>query len=137
MNPDPASLANLSDEEVHAMLRRSLRTVVILSVLLFIVFTLTRGWQSGVLLLAGAAISYTGILEWRSLTQAIFASMDNQQQPRMVSRTLVMFFLRLGGVAAILYVSLRCLHGTVYALVAGIALGLIALSFEALRLLRG
>jgi hypothetical protein len=137
VNPDPASLANLSDEEVHAMLRRSLRTVVILSVLLFIVFTLTRGWQSGVLLLAGAAISYTGILEWRSLTQAIFASMDNQQQPRMVSRTLVMFFLRLGGVAAILYVSLRCLHGTVYALVAGIALGLIALSFEALRLLRG
>jgi hypothetical protein len=40
-------------------------------------------------------------------------------------------------VAAVLYVSLRCLHGTVYALVAGIALGLVALSFEALRLLRG
>jgi hypothetical protein len=63
--------------------------------------------------------------------------MDNQQPPRMVGRTLVMFFLRLGGVAAVLYVSLRCLHGTVYALVAGIALGLVALSFEALRLLRG
>jgi hypothetical protein len=137
VNPEPGSVANLSDEEVHELLHRALRTVVILAVALFAVFTLTKGWQSGVLLLAGAAISYTGIIEWRSLTRLVFARMDNQQPPRMVGRTLVMFFLRLGGVAAVLYVSLRCLHGTVYALVAGIALGLVALSFEALRLLRG
>jgi hypothetical protein len=39
-------------------------------------------------------------------------------------------------VAGILYVSLRCLNGSVYALVAGIGLAVVALSIEAIRLLR-
>jgi phosphate starvation-inducible membrane PsiE len=137
MTLDPGSLANLTDEEVHTMLRRALRLVLVLAAILCVVFTLARGWQSGLLLLAGAAISYTGIIEWRSLTRLIFTRMDNQQKPHMLGRTLVMFFLRLGAVALVLYVSLRCLHGTVYALVAGIGLGVVALSFEAIRLLRG
>jgi hypothetical protein len=118
------------------MLRRALRTVVVLGLALFLVFTFTMGWQTGLLELAGALISYTGIREWRNLALAVFAKLDNQQSARPMGRTLVMFFLRLGVVAAILYVSLRCLHGSVYALVAGIGLAVVALSFEALRLLR-
>jgi hypothetical protein len=109
---------------------------VILGVLLFLVFTFTLGWRSGLLELAGALISYTGIREWRNLAMAVFAKIDNDQTARPMGRTLVMFFLRLGIVAAILYVSLKCLNGSVYALVAGIGLAVVALSFEALRLLR-
>jgi hypothetical protein len=134
----PASnvAGSMSDEDLREMLRRALRTVVILGVLLFVVFTFTLGWRSGLLELTGALISYTGIREWRNLAMAVFAKIDNDQTARPMGRTLVMFFLRLGIVAAILYVSLKCLNGSVYALVAGIGLAVVALSFEALRLLR-
>lgn len=136
MTPDAGSLIGITDDELREMLRRALRNVVILGVILFIVFTFTKGWQSGLLELAGAAISFTGIQEWRSLTATVFAKLDNQLPPRPVSRTLVMFFLRLAGVGVILYVSLKCLHGTVYALAAGIGLAVVALTWEALRQLR-
>jgi hypothetical protein len=136
-NGPAANVANaMTDEDLREMLRRALRTVVILGVLLFLVFTFTLGWRSGLLELAGALISYTGIREWRNLAMAVFAKIDNDQTARPMGRTLVMFFLRLGIVAAILYVSLKCLNGSVYALVAGIGLAVVALSFEALRLLR-
>lgn len=140
MTPETGPVASLTgtmtDDDLREMLRRALRTVTILAILLFLVFTLTLGWQTGLLLLAGAVISWTGIREWRNLALAVFAKLDNQQGPRPMGRTLVMFFLRLGMVAGILYVSLRCLHGTIYALVAGLALAVVALSIEAVRLLR-
>lgn len=126
----------MTDDDLREMLRRALRTVLILALVLFLIFTFTLGWQTGLLELAGALISYTGIREWRNLALAIFARLDNQQTARPMGRTLVMFFLRLGMVAAILYVSLKCLHGSVYALVAGIGLAVVALSIEAIRLLR-
>jgi hypothetical protein len=128
--------ASMTDADLQEMLRRALRTVIILSSILVVVMTAARGWQTGLLFLAGAAISYTGIREWRSLALAVFDRIDNQQNARPMGRTLVMFFLRLGMVAVVLYVSLRCLHGSIYALVAGLALAVVALSFEALRLLR-
>jgi hypothetical protein len=128
--------ASMTDDDLREMLRRALRTVVVLGLVLWLVFTFTMGWHTGLLELAGALISYTGLREWRNLALAVFAKLDNRQSARPMGRTLVMFFLRLGVVAAILYVSLRCLHGSVYALVAGIGLAVVALSFEALRLLR-
>lgn len=141
MNPENHSLpgltASMTDDDLRDMLRRALRTVTILAVILFVILTFTKGWQTGVLLLAGAAISWTGIREWRNLAVAVFARLDNQQNARPMGRTLVMFFLRLGIVAVVLYASLRYLNGSIYALVAGLALAVVALSFEALRLLRG
>ena len=135
MSADPP-LASMTDDQLREMLRRAQRTVVILALALFLVFTFTLGWQSGLLSLAGALISWTGIREWRNLAMLIFARIDNQQPARPAARTLVMFFLRLGVVAAILYVSLRCLHGSIYAIAAGIGLAVVALSIEAVRLLR-
>jgi len=127
---------SMTDAQLTGMLRRALRTVTVLAVVLFLILTFTVGWQTGLLLLAGAVISWTGIREWRNLALAVFAKLDNQQSARPMARTLVMFFLRLGMAVAILYVSLRCLHGSVYALVAGLGLAVVALSVEALRLLR-
>ena len=46
------------------------------------------------------------------------------------------FFLRLFAVLVILYGSLKYLHGSPIALVAGIAMGVVALTIEGLRLLR-
>lgn len=137
MTSEPGAPIDFTDADVQRMLRRALRLVLVLGLALAAAFWLARGWQSGLLALAGAAISYTGIREYRSLSEAIFAQMDNQKTPRPLGRTLVLFFLRLAGAGLVLYVSLECLHGTVYALVAGIGLAIVALSIEALRLLRG
>jgi FtsH-binding integral membrane protein len=128
--------ASMTDDDLREMLRRALRTVTILGLSLFVLLTFTRGWQTGVLLLAGAVISWTGIHEWRNLALAVFARLDNRQNARPMARTLVMFFLRLGMVGVVLYVSLRYLKGSIYALVAGLGLAVVALSIEALRLLR-
>jgi hypothetical protein len=49
---------------------------------------------------------------------------------------LVGFFLRLGLTLAVLYVSLRYLNGSVWALAAGLALGVFTLSVEGLRLMK-
>lgn len=133
----PGTLPPATNGSLEIMLRRALRTVLILTAILAVGFTITMGWPSGLLAVVGGAVSWTGIWEWRSLSHLIFARMDSQLPPRPVGRTLVMFFLRLGLVAAVLYVSLRCLNGTVYALIAGIGLAVVALSFEALRILRG
>jgi hypothetical protein len=46
------------------------------------------------------------------------------------------FFLRLGLTVVVLYVSLKYLNGTVFALAAGLGLGVLALTVEALRLMK-
>jgi hypothetical protein len=137
-DPEPASQSSgtITDEDLQELLRRALRTVGIAGVVLALVFTVTMGWQSGLLELAGAAISYTGIREWRTLARLVSSTLTNQPPQRPMGRTLVMFFVRLGFVGVVLYVSLRCLHGSVYALIAGIGLAIAALSIEAFRLLR-
>ena len=55
---------------------------------------------------------------------------------RPLAPVLIGFFLRLGVALALLYVSLKFLHGSVFALIAGLALGVAALSIEGLRLLK-
>ncbi len=136
MSADPSSLPDMTDEDFRRLLGRALRVVAILTPILFLVFTFTLGWQTGLLFLAGAVISWTGIWEWRSLSERIFAHLDQRHEPGTTQRTLVLFFLRLGLAIALLYVSLRCLHGTVYALVTGLGLAVVALTFEAIRFLR-
>lgn len=135
--PVPGGQAPITDNDFRRMMYRALRHVAILTVVLAAVLTFVLGWRSGLMFLAGAAISFTGIWEWRSLGLSIFARLDNQQHVRPMGRTLMMFFLRLGVAVAILYVSLKCLHGSVYALLAGLGLAILALSLEGLRLLRG
>ena len=46
------------------------------------------------------------------------------------------FFLRLGLTVVVLYASLKYLHGTPLGLAAGLGLGVIALTVEALKLLK-
>lgn len=135
--PMPGGAAAITDEDLREMMRRALRTVTVLAVVGWVALTLLLGWQTGLLFLAGGAISWTGIWEWRSLALTVFARLDNRQTARPMGRTLTTFFLRLGMAVAILYVSLRCLHGSVYALVSGLGLAVLALSIEALRFLRG
>lgn len=94
------------------------------------------GWQSAVLLLVGVLISGSGLFEWLRLMTAVMVRMDSGEKARPMGLLLTGFFLRLGLTVAALYVSLKLLNGSVYALAAGLALGVFALSIEGLRLIK-
>src|SRR5260370_24669947 len=96
-----------------------------------------RGWQSAALLLVGAAISGSGLWEWLRLMTAVMVRMDGGAKARPMGMVLAGFFLRLGLTVVLLYVSLKILDGSVYALAAGLALGWFALSGEGLRVVKG
>jgi hypothetical protein len=100
------------------------------------VIWIVSGWQTACLFLVGAALSAGGVLESQRLIRIVNARLDGQRASGSTGLVLAMFFLRVGIAAAVLYVSLRCLHGSVYGLIAGLVLAMIALSFEAVKLTR-
>jgi hypothetical protein len=55
---------------------------------------------------------------------------------RPMGLVLTGFFLRLALTVAVLYVSLKTLHGSVIALAAGLGLGIVSLTIEAIRMAR-
>ncbi len=130
-----APLPEFTDEHLKQAMRRSMRLVAILTAAIFVVLLVAIGWQTAMLLLVGAAISVSSLWEWQKLMVVIMAKLDNKQQPGS-ARVIVGFLLRLIVAAAVLYGSLKFLHGSVFALVGGLVLAVIALSVEAARLVR-
>lgn len=130
---DAGSLLNFSDADLKAALRRALKLTAAMAVFGFGLLNFLVGWQAGVLLLAGAVVSGTGLYEWQQLIELMNAKLDNQKTPRSTGWVLTMFFLRLGFAAAVIYVSLRCFRGPYYALVAGLGLVAVALLVEVAR----
>lgn len=101
------------------------------------------GWQSVLLLGVGAGVSASGLWEWKRLMAALMARMDaaegrvfEEGERPSIGFAIAGFMLRLLVVGAVLYVSLRHLHGSVLALAAGLLMGVVALTIEGLRLLR-
>jgi hypothetical protein len=127
---------NFTDADLKATMRRSIRLTAILTVLGALALTFTAGWQTAALFLAGAVVSVTGLYEWQQLIEVVNARLDNQKTPRSTGFVLTMFFLRLGIAALIIYASLKCLHGSLYALIAGLGLAVVVLMVEAVRLMR-
>jgi len=127
---------SFSEADVHAVLSRTIRLLAVLTVAGMLVVGLKLGWRSSLLLLVGAAISATGLWEWMRLMSAIISRMDGAVTVRPMGMVLTGFFLRLGLTVAVLYVSLRVLHGSVIALAMGLGLGIAALIFEVIRLAR-
>jgi small-conductance mechanosensitive channel len=126
----------LTDADVRNTMLASIRLLLILSAVAVGLFWWFSGWQSAVLLAVGALISSTSLWEWLRLMTAINERMDAGQTPRPMGSILFGFCTRLILTVAVLYVSLKYLHGTVLALAAGLGLGLVALLFQASRLLR-
>ena len=130
----------ITDLDVRNTLHASMRLLVIFSVLAAALFWWRANWQSAVLLVLGAIISATSLWEWLRLITAINQRMDAGLKPGQkaspMGLILLGFFTRLGLTLVVLYVSLKYLHGTVFALAAGLGLGLLSLTIEALRLMR-
>lgn len=124
-----------SEEDIRQTLRRALKLVgaVVLVATPFLWAWL--GWRSWLTFVIGAAISATGLVEWMQLLSAMMSRMEEGRTPVPMGRVLVMFFLRLAVAGVLLYASLNSLHGSIYALLAGLAVSLLALSVESIRLM--
>jgi hypothetical protein len=129
-------LANLTDADVLGSLRRAMKMLGIAVLVATPVLWAAAGWHNLVLFLVGALISATGIYEWQQLMRAVIARMDEARQQKPIGGVLLWFFLRLGLAIVLLYVSLKYLDGSIFALIAGLALALVALLVEAMRVLR-
>lgn len=127
------------DEDLRLVMNRALRSVLVAIAVGIPIIWFAWGWRSAVLYLVGGGIAATGVLEWRQLMTAVLVRLDagGQSTPKPLGAVLFWFFVRLVAAAGVLYVSLRSLDGKVAALLLGIALALIALFVEAIRLFRG
>jgi hypothetical protein len=128
--------AGLSDADLRQTMVAALRLLGALTVVLAVAFGLKMGWQSALLAIVGATISGFSLWEWMRLITAMNAAMDGGALPRPMGTILTGFFLRLALTVVVLYVSLKYLHGTVFALAAGIGLGVLSLTIEALKLMK-
>jgi hypothetical protein len=126
----------LTDADFKRTVWSALRLIAVVTVVAAPLVWWKMGWQSAVLLVVGAAISGSGLYEWLRLMTAVMVKMDGGGRARPMGLVLTGFFLRLGLTVALLYVSLKVLNGSVYALAGGLALGVCALTVEALRLMK-
>ncbi len=125
---------DFTDAHFVGAMRRSMRNIAVLGLILAGLLTAFFGWRTGLMLLVGAAVSFTGVWEWRRLVAAINSRLDAQVAPQSLGRTIFTFLLRLTMVGAVLYGSLRYLEGSVYALIAGLSLAMLMLTVEAFRM---
>lgn len=130
------SLESFSDQDFRQTILRALRLLAIVSVAGGLILWWKLGWQSAALLMVGAVISASGLWEWLRLMTAVMSRMDVGGTAKPMAMVLLGFFLRLAATVALLYVSLKVLNGSVYALAAGLALGVFALTVEGLRLVK-
>jgi len=130
------TLESFSDEDFKRTIWSALRLLVVITVVAAPVVWWKMGWQSAVLLLVGSLISGSGLFEWLRLMTAVMVRMDGGGKAKPMGLILFGFFLRLGLTIVLLYVSLKILNGSVYALAAGLALGVFALTIEGLRLMK-
>ena len=130
-----SAIGAITDARLKSTMLRAMRLVVILTVVLGLVLWFAAGWRTALLLVVGAAISVSSLWEWQKLLAVISAKLENRQGAGG-ARVIVGFFVRLLIAAVVLYGSLKSLHGSVFALVGGLALAMVALAIEGVRLVR-
>jgi hypothetical protein len=136
MTEETHPLAVLTDAGLEALLQRAFRITLILGLIAALVLWIASGWRNAAMLATGTAISAASILEWQRLVRLINAKMDLKQTPRGALAAAVFFVLRLLVFGGGIYGSLKCFQGSVVALLFGLGLAILAMVWEAIRLLR-
>jgi hypothetical protein len=136
MTQERHPIIDLTQADLDAMLRRALRNTLILGLASAIAVWIGGGWPSAALLAVGTLISAASIWEWKRLVHLINARMDKQKTPASAPVVVFFFVLRLTIFAGVIYGSLKCFHGSAVALLFGVALAVLAIGWESIRLLR-
>lgn len=129
-------LSNLTDTDLENILHRAIRNTLILGAVASLIVWLASSWRDAAMLATGTAISAASLSEWRRLARLISAKIENKLTPPGSAFAIVFFVLRLTIFAGAIYVSLKFLRGSAVALLCGLALAVLTLVWEALRLLR-
>ena len=136
MSQETHPIANLTNEALQALLKRAIRDTLILGLIPALVLLFASGWRDAAMMAVGVLISAASILEWQRLIRLINAKMDNKKTPRGTLLVVTFFVLRLTVFAGSIYVSLKCFQGSLIALLCGLGLAVLAMAWEAIRLLR-
>jgi len=136
MSESAPPIANLTEDALQLLLTRAFRNTLILGLLVSLAITISSGWRNGGLFLTGALISAASILEWQRLIRLINARMRLKKTSRSSILVFGFFLVRLLIFAVAIYGSLKCFQGSVIALICGLGLAVVTLTWEALRLLR-
>ncbi len=136
MSGESQMFSDLTDADLEGLLYRAIRNTLIFGLLASLVIWKAASWRDAAMMATGTAISAASIFEWRRLARFIAAKLDKKQTPRGSAFAVVFFVLRLTVFAAAIYVSLKCFRGSAVALLCGLALAVLTLVWEALRLLR-
>jgi hypothetical protein len=129
-------IVGLTDEALQALLKRAMVITLVLGLFSSVALLIASGWRNAAMLAVGALISAASVLEWQRLIRLINAKLDSQKTPKGAALVAVLFLIRLVIFAAAIYVSLKCFQGSAIALLCGLGLAVIAIAWEALRLLR-
>ena len=136
MTQETHPIVDLTQADLDAMLHRSMRNTLILGVISALAVLIGAGWRSAAMLATGTLISAASIWEWQRLIRVINARMDRQKTPASAPVVVLFFVLRLTVFAGVIYGSLKCFHGSVAALLFGLGLAVLAIGWEAIRLMR-
>ena len=136
MSQETHPIVDLTQADLDAMLKRSLRNTLILGLISALVVLIGAGWRSGAMLATGTLISAASIWEWQRLIRVMNARMDKQKTPASAPVVVLFFVLRLTVFAGVIYGSLKCFQGSVAALLFGLGLAVLAIGWEAIRLMR-
>ncbi len=136
MSEEPQIFSDITDADLERLLQRSIRNTLILGITVSLVLWKAATWRDAAMMATGTAISAASIFEWRRLSRLIAARMDKKQSPRGSGVAVVFFLFRLTIFAGAIYGSLKCFRGSATALLCGLALAVLTLVWEALRLLR-
>ena len=129
-------LPEMTDADLEGLLHRAIRNTLIFGVIASLMIWKAASWRDAAMMAAGTAISAASIFEWRRLARFIAAKLDRKQIPRGSAFAVVFFMVRLMVFAGVIYGSLKCFRGSVVALLCGLALAVLTIVWEALRLLR-
>jgi hypothetical protein len=135
-NQQTPAIVGLTDADLHALLMRAIWITLAMGGILALILWIATGWRDASMLAVGALLSAASILEWQRLIRIFNAKLDQQKTPRGAILVVSLFLLRLLIFAGVIYGSLKCLRGSAIALLFGLGLALVAMAWQALRLLR-
>ena len=136
MTEETHPIVGLTDEALNALLKRAIRDTLILGLIPSLILLVASGWRNAAMLAVGAVISAASILEWQRLIRLFNAKLDQKKTPRGAATVVSFFLLRLILFGVAIYGSLKCFQGSAIALLCGLGLAVIAMAWEALRLLK-
>jgi hypothetical protein len=134
MTGESHPLTALTDQGLEALLRRALGITLGVGLLASVLVGMASGWRNGAMLATGTILSAASILEWRRLVRLLEEGKERKRGGAVLAG--VSFLFRLLLFAGIIYGSLKFLRGSVGALLAGLGLAVVAMVWEAVRLLR-